>query len=425
MTKTFDPTQLTSAFIDQDAQFLLQQAEINPEETLNHIDGSMRGLRDGEQSPEQIRWLEEQDKVIRRRIGWKQQNADLEILKGAYQGGDVFLVVGAGVSMAAGMPSWKNLVLEVLDYALDYGSSEHLKRVTENFRRSLKGSKEWVEDEIKKATDELYPATVDLREKILNVRDSLIESKQYSSKTLLDATQVVTEFFGDKFLQHLQGILYSRKLKRTKIHPAIARMVRPKENRNWPPTPRIFSIVTYNFDDLIEQAIREAGYGFTVHCSQNNEWVQNRGETGNLKSAIDIFHVHGIAPGGWIVDLRGIDLIFTTEQYVVQYGKSSNLVKSVHQSFFGNAPGLIIGSSLTDEYAIKELTDVYEKRPGWYNYVIMLLPEEHLQSAGKLSGEKLEELSSPYKKMGLRVIWINDHDEIPGILDIISGNENI
>lgn len=118
-------------------------------------------------------------------------------------------------------------------------------------------------------------------------------------------------------LRHLRGVLFGRTLTRPTIHPAIARMVRVKQ-QPWPPTPRVFAVATYNFDDLVEQVLREAGLGFTVYCSPHGEMVSNRGETRRLPSALDIYHLHGIAPGGWIVDLNGIDLVFTAEQYTVQ-----------------------------------------------------------------------------------------------------------
>src|SRR5207302_3483328 len=131
----------------------------------------------------------------------------------------------------------------------------------------------------------------------------------------LEASRVAGKHFGSAYLDRLRNLLFGRTLKRTKIHPAIARMVQIQENPR-PPTPRIFAVVTYNFDDLIEQAVREAGFGFTVHCSQRGKMVWNRGETRKLPSALDVYHVHGIAPGFWILDLDGVDLVFTAEQYL-------------------------------------------------------------------------------------------------------------
>ena len=244
----------------------------------------------------------------------------------------------------------------------------------------------------------------------------------YDSQTLLEASQVALDRFGDDFLTHLKSVLFDRTLNRTKVHPAIARMVHPTQESARLPTPRVFAIVTYNFDDMLEQAIKEAGYGATVHCSQRGRLVANRGGTGDRDSAVDIFHVHGIAPGGWPVDLSGIDLVFTEAQYDAQYGQESSVTRAVHRSFFTNALGLIIGSSLIDDYAVRELTEAHSARPGWYHYAIMRLPEELRSYDMQFTEETLEMLSCRYRPMGLRVIWIRDWEEIPGVLDAISGS---
>ena len=49
----------------------------------------------------------------------------------------------------------------------------------------------------------------------------------------------------------------------------------------------------------------------------------------------------------------------------------------------------------------------------------MQLPEAHREAPEKLSGEQLEQLSEKYRAMGLHVIWIKSHDDIPDILDMI------
>jgi len=141
--------------------------------------------------------------------------------------------------------------------------------------------------------------------------------ESYDVDAFLEASQVAAERFGAQYTQRLVDILYARTLARTEIHPAIVRMIQPRLDH---PSPRLHGIITYNFDDLIEWAIREKGLGFTVHCSQHGEHVTQRGRTNDRPSAVDIYHVHGIAPKSWTVELDGLDLVFTAEQFSVQYG---------------------------------------------------------------------------------------------------------
>ena len=421
MPGTIDPALLTRAFRARDANALEDCCRKAPEITLLHLDGSMRGLRDGELPPDQTRWLVDQDEKLRRRIGWTQRLADLQILRAAYHGGDVYLVVGAGVSMAAGMPDWKHLVLEVLDHAIEYGTPAYRQRVEANLRRSITGDESAIDWEVNRVLKDVKPADPSLRRRMENVRDRMRSMASYDSKVLLDASQVAGEHFGSDYLARLRNILYTRTLKRTGIHPAIARMVRVKE-RPWPPTPRIFSVLTYNFDDLLEQSVREAGFGFAVHCSQRGTMVWNRGETGRRPSALDIYHLHGIAPGGWILDLDGVDLVFTAEQYTVQYGEERNFARSVQHNFFRNAPGLILGSSLTDEYAVRELKTAHRDRPGWFNFAVLQLPEQY-RDGPPPDPDTLQRLGASYREMGLHVLWVTNHDETPALLDFIRGED--
>lgn len=162
MVDKLDPDRLTVAFQERDAEGLLRMAEVDPIETLNHLDGSMRGLRDGPQSPEQVKWLVEQDRRIRLRYGGKQREVDLRILQGAYQGGDLFLTVGAGISQGAGMPGWKTLVLDVLKYALDHGTPEHREKVERNLRRSFARLPEDLREmEVARVLEGIRPASGD------------------------------------------------------------------------------------------------------------------------------------------------------------------------------------------------------------------------------------------------------------------------
>src|SRR5262249_52035093 len=157
---------------------------------------------------------------------------------------------------------------------------------------------------------------------------------------------------------------------------------------------------TYNFDDLLETAIRESGQEFTVHLSK-------AGESGALRlgepfgrperpSAIDIYHVHGFVPaprGAFFgVPLEDVDLVFSEAQYRAQYGETS-WTKRVQAAMFGNAPVLFLGSSLEDDETVAQLSEAHRKRPSWFRYAILRLPEDVRERKTSLTGEELEQLS--------------------------------
>jgi hypothetical protein len=117
-----------------------------------------------------------------------------------------------------------------------------------------------------------------------------------------------------------------------------------------------------------------------------------------------------------------VDLVFTGEQYTAQYGEG-NFAQLVQRRFFRNAPGLILGSSLSDEYAVNELKTAHGDKPGWFNFAVLQLPVEHRKRPSQPDPETVEQLSAPYREMGLRVLWVREHDQTPALLDFIRGDE--
>ena len=435
MSPCVDVYDLRRGLLWRDEELILKLFTLDPIMTLRELDYAMRGLGI-QQVPwawmeepippvRHAQWLVELDRRLRRRIGWAQQcAADLHVLREAYRAGDLALVLGAGVSMAANMPGWKDLVAGILDLALSYR-----QRLIERSQRSsivsIQG-KTYLRDDSQDpehfVNERNPPPTSDLQSLLEETRQALQTRENYDDQLLLKATEAAQGVLGQDLIAEVRGFLYhSRTLYRTKVHPAIARMIhRPGHPGTL--TPRVWSIVTYNFDDLVEQTLREAGHSFTVQLSRKGEMGSLWGGDRAQPSAVDILHVHGFAPNSpeWLAfPFWETDLVFTADQYQIQYGSDSTFTRKVHESFLVNSPVLIIGSSLTDQYTIRELTAAHERRPGWFHYCLMQLPTAYREAPEALSGEHLEQLSQKYRAMGLHVIWIKSHDNIPDILDMI------
>jgi hypothetical protein len=282
--------------------------------------------------------------------------------------GSLYLVAGAGVSMEAGISGWKDLVMKVLHTALaDNGGSPDARRRAER------------------------------------VLEELRRSKTYASETLLEATEAAHAVIGSSFHDRLRHIIYSgHTITHTETHRAISRMVRPKTA---PITPRVFSILTYNFDDLLEKAIWMSGWNFNAWCSVRGEWRFQYDRNRKPDSlAIDIYHLHGYVPREANTP-EDVDLVFSTDAYRRMYGEDRSFTNIIAGSHLQNALGLVIGSSLRDTYAAQQWKQV--RKPGWYNYVMMPLPDERTKEY--------------YRELGLRVIWIDDFSAIRQLLGHIEG----
>jgi hypothetical protein len=194
----------------------------------------------------------------------------------------------------------------------------------------------------------------------------------------------------------------------------------------------VFQILTYNFDDLLETAIREAGHESRAYISQAGQSDPDGIRPGrpfgdvDKPSAVDIYHLHGFVPsprGAYaFAPIQDVDIVFTESQYRARYGDDSWITR-VQRGMFGNAPNLFLGSSLEDQDAVQQLTSVHERRPGWFNFAVMQLPEEAHPDRERLDGQDLDDLGRRYRDMGIRVLWIAEFDEIPGLLASIADPE--
>jgi hypothetical protein len=137
-------------------------------------------------------WLVELDRRLRRRIGWAQQRpADLHVLREAYRAGDLSLVLGVGVSMAAKMPGWKDLVVGILDLALSY-RQRLIERAQRSSVVSLKGKiylRDDSQDPERFVDERIPPLTSDLRSLLEKTREALKRSENYDDQLLLEATE--------------------------------------------------------------------------------------------------------------------------------------------------------------------------------------------------------------------------------------------
>jgi len=439
------------AIVARDGALLSAVASAEPEATQYRLDAARRGLVFGlsplvfeailDEEPnlrDWVGWLLEQDRLLRRRLGWAQQQGDLTVLRAAYRAGDLALVVGAGVSMSAKMPDWNRLVVEMIDRALWHGTPEHRRSLADALRAGTSGDSVIVpvhdrvlfveRDQVDEVlAKELTPADPATRARLEDTKAQLETASTQRAAALREAGLAAQVFFGDEFAAELRRVLFDRTLYRTKAHPAIARMVRPKSGPPGTLTPRVHTILTYNFDDLLETALREAGRECWVHLSKG-------GEPGKLRlgkpfghpdrpSAVDVYHVHGFCPAPrgpyTFAPLDNVDLVFSESQYRAIYGDDASWTKLLQTALFGNSPCLIIGSSLTDEDAVAQLAAAHRQRPGWFSYAVLMLPQGIVSDGREPDGAALDAIAAPYRKLGLHVLWIRSYDEIPELLDAI------
>ncbi|MCL2842003.1 MAG: SIR2 family protein [Oscillospiraceae bacterium] len=296
----------------------------------------------------------------------------IERVKVEYRRENLTLFLGAGVSIDAGIPQWETLVRKL-----------HIHMIGSK----LKGRK--------------------LNERSIEKLNTLAYSKQGDSP-IAQMRHIKTGLAAEEYHQIVHEELYSSNINtRTKLLDAIADICKPQRAYNG-----IKSIVTYNFDNLVEQNFTAKKVGF--HSVYRDIDMPSLEE-------INIYHVHGYLPQLNNIAPEEANLIFSEEDYHQMYHNVYSWSNLTQLNALRDSTCLFIGSSFTDPN-LRRLLDVASRNAETArHFAIMrknLLPpngiDEHiLQTYQGIDINIKEQL---YCQLGLNIIWVDDYDEIPQVL---------
>lgn len=301
------------------------------------------------------------------------------------QSGELTLVCGAGVSVAAGAPTWQILLNELLSNLI---------------KKQLPDAPSSVRDQRKLA--HLY--------------------QEYFSPTSLVVAQYLKNGLGDDFLSMVRQTLYSASSSSSDLLDAIVDLCRPQRSRE-----SLKAIITFNFDDLIEKNLQNH------HI--NHRPIYGEGKKAN-RSELPIYHVHGFLPRDGDLSEEN-SIVFSEDAYHSQFIDPfswSNLVQLNHLS---QSVCLFVGLSMTDPNLRRLLDVAMRKNPERHaNHYIFKrrhdfnalnshiaeldLEADEAQTAKEFASmsEILEEQDS--SNLGLNTIWIDDYSEIPTFMRLLA-----
>ena len=297
-------------------------------------------------------------------------NQNLASLKSAYLEDQLVLFLGAGVSLASGLPSWGSLL-----------NSLSISLVEKNPAfKSLKSSKgslvEYFKSEI--------PASPLITARIL--RDSL----------------------GNNFPEYVRKGLYLNfdSTKSSKLVEEIGALSVPGRMRQG-----LVGLVTYNYDEIIEIELQKRSVDYYVIVSEGN--IPSKNE-------LPVFHPHGFLPFKGNLNTKYREsLVLSEEAYHSQFNDPYAWTNITQLNLLRNNVCLFVGLSMTDPNLRRLLEISHRKRPGVRHYAILKdhwKPNKNLGDINKISNvfRGLEE--STFNKLGVSVIWVNEHSDTPGII---------
>ena len=312
--------------------------------------------------------------------------------------------VGAGVSLHYGIPTWKNLVLEML-----FDQTEHAGRLRGLFPHYRRALASWLADYFE------YNPVILAR----IIEDNLRKRKGSGQQ--------------DPFLSSIRQHLYAayKPTSRRSALSAIAELIRKSEGS-------IPAVINFNFDDLLEEQLRQRG-------------VDHISVTADARRAHDrlpIIHPHGFIPRTG--NLAGTRVIFTERHYhalteTIFHWALTEIVSHLQQHTV-----LFIGLSMSDP-SLRRLLDACRNSdipPHWQIQKRHAIRDrergeaaQDIERRARDWGELLErpERKGPhlldlidsalrqadtydrelFEQMGVKTIWLNDFNDIAPLLEAI------
>lgn len=289
------------------------------------------------------------------------------------------LVCGAGISRDSSIPDWNELLVNILNEAF----------FKENL--NIPQSKVLAEDLIS-----LMPQSNLILGKYLRLvlKDDFEKVVQ---KHLYSYYNQDRDFESSMMVQGQEIINYALE---TNMMKAIVELARPKRRGKC-----LESIITFNFDDLIECALSKNNIEYCPIWKEGQIYGMD---------ALPIFHVHGFLPNQREIDSP--NLVFSEEAYHSQFIDPYSWSNLIQLNTFSANICLFVGLSLSDPN-LRRLLDISWRRNQRCKHYIIMRKAPQKNRTNEIATMLFEQDAN---SLGLNVIWCSDFSEIPIILSSIA-----
>lgn len=299
----------------------------------------------------------------------------IEEIKAAYRREDITLFLGAGISIDAGIPLWQDLIRNLFIRMI-----------------SAKDSKKMLDEKSIEALSALAHS---------NTEDSPITQIRY----------IKSAFDLEEYYELVHKALYSNKISfETNLLNALSTICKPQRAYNG-----IKNIITYNFDDLIEQNFTEREIEFNS--------IYRDIDLPSLDK-LNIYHVHGYLPQTNDIAHEDMNLVFSEEDYHKIYHDAYSWSNLTQLNAFRDSTCLFIGCSLTDPN-LRRLLDVASRSREEARHFAIIKKVGFISDSASEIGENIVQAyqhidynirEDYYRGLGLNIIWVDSFEEIPNLL---------
>lgn len=328
-------------------------------------------------------------RALRAVHGAKQREHDLQTLRFARERAGLVVVIGAGVSMGAGLPGWPELVRAVLARAFERTANDDVRRG--DVRTTLE----------------------------------LLDAGGEEHALLLRGAELAQDVLGPLFVDEVATALYAESPKPSFTHEAIAELAFPIQPKlgalHGPRGMRAGwdAIVTYNFDVLMDEALDALGIARESYAMQHGvPWPFRPSGIERVPPQMrtKVLHMHGRVPRP-PEPCDAPRLVLSAQQYRDAYDGERDLILDSLVRRNLTVPGhyaLYVGCSFQDDAMNSLLRDAWRERPGRSHYA--LLRWEGARVVAESKAEEIDTASERFVAMGVQPIWFDRFDELPGLI---------
>ena len=288
------------------------------------------------------------------------QYKSLEMAKTSLTEERFTLFLGAGVSMSAGLPSWWKLLEDMIDTSKQ---------------------KEFKDGDIEKLTKVCYNSSIVMGRFVRMMMEKKSNDEDYY-QCLHDALYGGISAYRSPLIDEICNLVYSKK-------------------------SQAQSIITYNFDDVMERALRKRGIRNYSVFGQNQP-----------QRFFPIYHVHGFIPYANKDDIKSVPVL-SEEEYHRVYASSYNWSNVEQLHALSRTTCIFIGLSMTDPN-LRRLLDIAiqdsENDPRHFVFLPRISEFGTDKNAEAKNNEAMKIQKQIFVELGLRVIWYSDYNELPKLL---------
>jgi len=332
---------------------------------------------------------------------WRERRRfDVEALQEFRRSKAVLPVLGAGTSMAAGCPGWGALVEQLLLTAVE----PDRQRQVPVPRRS--GG--WYLVQSRRVFRFDSDGERRARDLVGKIREDPTDTE-----LLVTAAQMCADLFKEHFFSYVTPLLYLNATDPGPIHLGLARLAarRGQSDRGWA------GIVTYNFDNLLGEALEQMDRPHSIMTVRNGQGVMTRHPGG---VGTEVIHVHGYAPRE-LMRIEGIQYVFSAAQYEQLYGSKPSLLLNTVRALLSKPDlvALFLGCSFIDDAMNRILREATQSREEVFHFALLQLPKQWREEE-EVPERELAVSEERYASIGVQPIWFRNFEEIPEIVESLS-----